>query len=85
MNKYVVVTVLLLQTLIGVAIVTACSADADQASAKLPKEGTPDAVVLPVMRPAPAWDNEDWINSEAPILLEDLRGKAVLLELSTSL
>jgi hypothetical protein len=36
------------------------------------------------MRIAPAWDNDVWINSEAPVPLEDLRGKAVLLELSTS-
>ncbi len=37
---------------------------------------------LPVIAPAPAWDNEVWINSD-PVTLEDLRGKVVLLEFWT--
>jgi hypothetical protein len=85
MNRFVVAIVMLLQTLATAVIVTACSTVADHETAKLPEEGAPDAAVLPVMRPAPAWDNEDWINSEVPILLEDLHGKAVLLAFSTSL
>ena len=39
--------------------------------------------VLPILAPAPAWNNDVWINSEAPLPLEDLRGKVVLLEFWT--
>ena len=38
---------------------------------------------LPDLGPAPAWHNETWINSEGPLLLQDLRGKVVLLEFWT--
>ena len=44
---------------------------------------TPVAAVLPVIGPAPGWDNEVWINSEAPLPLEELQGKVVLLEFWT--
>ena len=46
-------------------------------------EEAPAAAVLPVLGPAPAWDNEVWINSETPLPLEELRGKVVLLEFWT--
>jgi hypothetical protein len=83
-----------LLTLVVAVIAVACSTDAGQETAVPPEEGAAAAIpaateafaaaVLPVMRTAPAWDNDVWINSEAPVPLEDLRGKAVLLELSTS-
>jgi hypothetical protein len=38
---------------------------------------------LPVIAPAPSWHNDTWINSDAPLPLEDLRGKVVLLEFWT--
>ena len=38
---------------------------------------------LPVIGPAPAWENEVWINSDGPLPLEALRGKVVLLEFWT--
>jgi thiol-disulfide isomerase/thioredoxin len=30
-------------------------------------------------RPAPTWDNPSWLNAEAPIRLDQLRGRVVLL------
>ena len=30
-------------------------------------------------RPAPAWDNTSWLNAEAPVRLDQLRGRVVLL------
>lgn len=30
-------------------------------------------------RPAPAWDNASWLNTDAPIRLDQLRGRVVLL------
>jgi hypothetical protein len=41
------------------------------------------APVLPVIGPAPDWDNEVWINSDRPLPLAELRGKVVLLEFWT--
>jgi hypothetical protein len=38
---------------------------------------------LPVIAPAPSWKNDTWINTESPLLLEDLRNKVVLLEFWT--
>lgn len=38
---------------------------------------------LPVIGPAPSWENDTWINTDAPLPLEDLRGKVVLLEFWT--
>ncbi len=32
-----------------------------------------------VPRPAPAWDNTSWLNAEAPVRLDQLRGRVVLL------
>ncbi len=43
----------------------------------------PFVASLPVMGPAPAWNNDTWINSEGPLPLEELRGKVVLLEFWT--
>lgn len=43
----------------------------------------PAAAALPIIGPAPAWDNDVWINSETPLPLEDLRGKVILLEFWT--
>ena len=48
-----------------------------------PTQAPVPTAVLPVIGPAPGWDNEVWINSEGPLLLEDLRGKVVLLEFWT--
>ena len=42
-----------------------------------------EASVLPVIGPAPGWENEVWINSDGPLPLEALRGKVVLLEFWT--
>jgi hypothetical protein len=44
---------------------------------------TPNLAPLPVIGPAPSWDNDTWINTDNPLLLEDLRGKVVLLEFWT--
>ena len=44
---------------------------------------TPTPAPLPVISPAPGWDNETWINTDGPLPLEDLRGKVVLLEFWT--
>jgi hypothetical protein len=44
---------------------------------------TPTPAPLPVISPAPGWDNETWINTDGPLLLEELRGKVVLLEFWT--
>lgn len=40
-------------------------------------------VDLPDFGPAPELKNEVWINSQAPLRLEDLRGKVVLLDMWT--
>ena len=53
----------------------------EEATAKI--ESTPSYIELPVIGPAPEWDNETWINSEGPLELADLRGKVVLLEFWT--
>ncbi len=37
---------------------------------------------LPIIRAAPAWDNQTWVNS-SPLKLADLRGKVVLVEFWT--
>jgi hypothetical protein len=42
-----------------------------------------EILILPVIGPAPGWDNEVWINSDGPLPLEELRGKVVLLEFWT--
>ena len=42
-----------------------------------------EASILPVIGPAPGWENEVWINSDEPLPLEALRGKVVLLEFWT--
>jgi len=44
---------------------------------------TPALASLPVIGPAPGWNNETWINTDSPLPLEDLRGKVVLLEFWT--
>jgi hypothetical protein len=38
---------------------------------------------LPVIGPAPGWNNKIWINTESPQPLEELKGKVVLLEFWT--
>ena len=42
-----------------------------------------EASILPVIGPAPGWENEVWINSDGPLPLGALRGKVVLLEFWT--
>ena len=59
-----------------------------QATEPLPTQApaptdTTAAAFLPVLGPAPGWDNDVWINTETPLPLEDLRGKVVLLEFWT--
>ncbi|MFN2192400.1 MAG: hypothetical protein ACK2UG_08650 [Candidatus Promineifilaceae bacterium] len=44
---------------------------------------TPVPAPLPIIVQAPGWDNQTWINTDAPLQLEDLRGKVVLLEFWT--
>ena len=44
---------------------------------------TPKPPKLPVIGPAPEWQNETWINAEGPIQLAELQGKVVLLEFWT--
>jgi hypothetical protein len=41
------------------------------------------AVQLEDYGPAPEWQNEIWLNTDAPLPLEELRGKVVLLEMWT--
>ena len=38
---------------------------------------------LPIIGPAPEFQNDVWINSDGPLRLEDLQGKVVLLEFWT--
>jgi hypothetical protein len=44
---------------------------------------TPSATSLPDLGLAPDFTNEVWINAEAPLTLEKLRGKVVLVEFWT--
>jgi thiol-disulfide isomerase/thioredoxin len=37
------------------------------------------AAPLPTPRPAPAWRNTSWLNTDLPLTLESLRGRVVLL------
>ncbi len=41
------------------------------------------SVELPNLGPAPEFENDIWLNTEAPLRLSDLRGKVVLLEMWT--
>ncbi len=56
--------------------------DPPPAETPTPKD-PPAAVVLPLLGPAPEWQNDVWINTEGPLHLADLRGKVVLLEFWT--
>lgn len=38
---------------------------------------------LPDLGPAPAWMNENWLNTDVPLRLENLRGKVVLIDMWT--
>lgn len=38
---------------------------------------------LPDLGPAPAWDNEIWLNAETPLRLADLRGQVILVDMWT--
>ena len=62
--------------------VEAEAADLPTVEATKAEPGQAAAALLPVIGPAPAWQNDVWINSEA-LPLEDLRGKVVLLEFWT--
>lgn len=46
-------------------------------------EPTLDLPTLPVIGPAPDFQNDVWINSDKALRLEDLQGKVVLLEFWT--
>lgn len=56
--------------------------EAQQTMEPMPTD-TEVSPLLPVLGPAPSWENEVWINSETPLPLEELRGKVVLLEFWT--
>ncbi|MGH7527862.1 MAG: redoxin domain-containing protein [Gemmatimonadales bacterium] len=49
---------------------------AGSASAQLVRAGA----TAGAPRPAPAWDNTSWLNAEAPLRLDQLRGRVVLLK-----
>jgi hypothetical protein len=38
---------------------------------------------LPDLGPAPVWMNENWLNTDMPLRLENLRGKVVLIDMWT--
>jgi hypothetical protein len=40
-------------------------------------------VILPDLGAAPELNNETWFNTPEPLLLQDLRGKVVLLDMWT--
>ena len=75
--------------------ITACSATADPAgqisveptTKPATKVATVEPLVtppfLPVIGPAPEFQNDIWINAETPLRLADLEGKVVLLEFWT--
>jgi len=44
---------------------------------------TQPSISLPNLGPAPEWTNEVWLNTDQPLLLADLKGKVVLLEMWT--
>ncbi|MBL6966285.1 MAG: hypothetical protein ISR60_06995 [Anaerolineales bacterium] len=41
------------------------------------------AIALQDLGPATEWQNETWLNTEAPLYLEELRGQVILLEMWT--
>ena len=41
------------------------------------------SISLPNLGPAPEWTNEVWLNTDQPLLLADLKGKVILLEMWT--
>ena len=47
------------------------------------QQAAPTAVPLPVLAPAPDWNNDVWINTDSPLRLADVQGKVVLLEFWT--
>ena len=48
-----------------------------------PEEQTDSSIVSNFYGPAPELENETWLNTDAPLRLEDLRGKVVLIEMWT--
>ncbi len=57
---------------------------ATEVSTDTPSTPTPlPDLALPDLGPAPDFTNEVWLNTEAPLTLETLRGKVVLVEFWT--
>lgn len=44
---------------------------------------TQPSISLPNLGAAPEWTNDVWLNTDQPLLLADLKGKVVLLEMWT--
>ena len=76
--------------LIFLLAVTACSATtapvqtttSDETETAVPLEPFTTSP-LPILAPAPDWNNDVWINSDKPLRLADVQGKVVLLEFWT--
>lgn len=68
--------------IVNTTTTTAATTPALATAAITPKAPPPVAASLPILRKAPAWDNQNWLNSP-PLKLADLRGKVILVEFWT--
>ncbi len=69
---------------VALATATAMSPPAAETATEIPPSPTPlPDLVLPDLGLAPDFTNEVWLNTEAPLNLETLRGKVVLVEFWT--
>ena len=59
----------------GAGLLTMTAASPGRISARIAGSGGGQTVT----RPAPAWKNQSWLNSDGPVTLESLRGRVVLL------
>lgn len=73
-----------------VFVATACTVTAipgpastgDEHETAVP-QALPTPSPLPVLGPAPDWNNDVWLNTDRPLRLADVQGKVVLLEFWT--